>query len=126
VAKHRKPDPNIGLIEKATIREPALMLTAAGIIFKLGAAFAFNLDTTQQALLNATIAAGIGATIATITRDGLSAGILGFAQAGVALAVGLGLRMTPEDQALLMSAIASLVGMYERTQVTAPEPPATR
>ncbi len=104
-------------------REPALLATVAGIAIKLVAAYWLPLTTEQQALLNAAVAAGLGLAVAAITKDGLSAGILGVAQAFIALAIGLGLRLDPETQAMVMSAIAGVIGMYERTQVTAPAPP---
>lgn len=104
-------------------REPALLATLVGVVLKLAAAFLVDLSAEQQGLFNAVIAAGVGLIIAWSTRDGFSAGLLGLVQAVVALAIGFGLKIDPDDQALIMSAFATAVGMYTRTQVTAPEPP---
>lgn len=104
-------------------REPALLATLAGIAIKLIAAFFIDLSIEQQSALNAIVAAVVGLAVAYATRDGLSAGILGIAQALLALAIGFGLHIDPDNQALIMSFVATAIGMYERTQVTAPVPP---
>lgn len=102
-------------------REPALLATCVGILIKLIGSW-LDLSIDLQSLLNAATAATIGLIIAYTTRDGQSAAILGFAQAFIALAIGIGLRIDPDTQAMIMSAVALAIGMYERTQVTAPVP----
>lgn len=103
-------------------REPALLAMLVGIAIKLFGSWA-DLGIEQQALLNAAAAAGIGLIIAIATHDGQSAAILGLAQALISLVIGFGLRIDPDTQAMAMSAVALVIGMYERTQVTAPTPP---
>lgn len=104
-------------------REPALYATLAGTAIKLIAAFWIDLSIDQQSLLNAAVAAIIGLLVAHATIDGQSAAILGLGQAMIALAIGFGLGIDAETQALIMSFVATIVSMYVRTQVTAPVPP---
>lgn len=126
--RHRKPTP-AGRYEKVTamllrLREPALITTLAGITIKLIGAW-IDLGIEQQALLNALVAAVVGVIIHMSTRDGQSAAILGAAQALIALVIGFGLRVDPDTQAMIMSAVGLAIGMYDRTQVIAPvQPPA--
>jgi hypothetical protein len=103
-------------------REPALIAALIGIAIKLFGAW-LDLGIEQQALLNAITLAVIGVFVAVVTHDGLSAGIVGLAQAGIALLLGFGLRIDGDTQVMIMSTIALAVSMYERTQITAPVPP---
>lgn len=106
-------------------REPALWLALIAAAIKLAAAFLVDLTGDQQAVLNAVAAAAVGLIVAGVTRDGVSAAILGLAQALLALTIGFGLDVTAENQAVIMAFVAAAVGMFERTQVTAPaRPPA--
>lgn len=100
-------------------REPALLATLLGVAIKLLGVWV-GITDNQQSALNAIVAAGLGVLTAYAVKDGQSAAILGFAQAGIALVIGFGLGIDGETQGLIMSAVAIAVGMYERTQVTAP------
>ncbi|NUP24164.1 MAG: hypothetical protein HOZ81_50530 [Streptomyces sp.] len=100
-------------------REPALWLALVAVLVKMAAAFGLDVSVDQQALINAGAAALVGLIIAIAVHDGLSAAVLGFAQAILALAVGYGLNWSADRQAVVMSLIAVLVGMFERTQITA-------
>lgn len=104
-------------------REPALWLALIAAGVKLAAAFLVDLTGDQQAVLNAVAAAAVGLIVAAVVRDGVSAAILGFAQALLALAIGFGLDVTAENQAVIMAFVAAAVGMFERTQVIAPAKP---
>lgn len=104
-------------------REPALLITLAGIVIKLIGAFFIDFNVTQQSACNALVAAGVGLGIAYNVHDGMSAAVLGFAQALLALALGFGVHLPADTQTLLMSFVAIAIGMFERTQVTAPVPP---
>ena len=101
-------------------REPALWLTLIAIIIKLIAAFWIDLSVLQQSALNAIAAAACGILIAAIVGDGINAAILGFIQAVLALAIGFGLHIDPDNQALIMAAAATIAAMFVRTQATAP------
>ena len=104
-------------------REPAVFLALAGSLIKLISAFWINLSTNQQAVLNAIVAAAVGVAVAIVAKDAIVAALLGFAQALLSLAIGFGLDMTAENQAVVMSFVAVALGMFERTQVTAPVRP---
>jgi asparagine N-glycosylation enzyme membrane subunit Stt3 len=104
-------------------RDPALWLALFAVVIKCVAAFWIDLGIEQQSALNATAAAVVGVATAIIVHDGISAAILGGVQAVLALAIGFGLRLDPDSQAIVMSLIATVVAMFERTQVTAPVGP---
>ncbi|KIF00847.1 hypothetical protein PL81_38685 [Streptomyces sp. RSD-27] len=102
-------------------REPALLLGFAAAGLKLGAAFGLNVSDTQQALINAVLAAAVGVWLAIVAKDGaLGAAITQLAQAGMALFVGFGLDWTAAKQATVMATLAAALALWERTQITAP------
>lgn len=105
-------------------REPALWLALVAIVVKTVSAFVIEVSADQQTLVNAVAAAVLGLVLAVVSKAGaVGAAVLGFAQAVLALAVGYGLDLSAEKQAVLMALVATLVGMFERTQVTPPVPP---
>jgi hypothetical protein len=101
-------------------REPATVLALFAIVVKLAAAFGWDASTDVQAWVNAAAAAALGVILAIVAKDGIGAAVIGFAQAALALAVGLGLDWTSEKQAVVLTAVTIVVGMWDRTQVTAP------
>jgi hypothetical protein len=102
-------------------RDPALYLTLFATAVRLAAAFIVDLTDGQQAVLNATATAVAGLVVALwVRRDGQVAALLGVAQALLALAVGFGLDVSAEGQAVIMSFIGALAAAFIRTQVTAP------
>jgi hypothetical protein len=105
-------------------REPAVWLALFAAGLKLVGAFWLQLGAEEQAWLNAAAGAAMGLVIAIVVKDGIVAAVIGFAQAILALAVGLGLDWTAEQQAVVMAFVALVAGAFERTQVTAPVPAA--
>lgn len=103
-------------------REPATVLALIAICVKLTAAFGWDASTETQAWVNGAAAAAVGILVAIIANDGVGAAVIGFAQAALALAVGLGLDWSSEKQAVVLTAVTIVVGMWDRTQVTAPVP----
>lgn len=103
-------------------REPAAWLALVAVAVKVFSAFVMEVDEDTQAYVNAVAAAGMGALIAWITKDGIVAAILGLVQAVIALAVGLGLEWDVATQAVVLSFVSLALGAYDRTQVTAPVP----
>jgi hypothetical protein len=124
MAQHRQNTPST-LSTWVARRDPALLAALAATAIKLFSAFVIDLSIGQQSALNAVVAAGAGLAVAFMVKDGQVAAILGIAQALIALAVGFGLRIDADNQALIMSFIQLTVGAFERTQVTAPAPPPT-
>lgn len=104
-------------------RDPAVIITLVGTGIQLFAAFIIDLSIGQQSALNAIVAAGIGIFIAFSVRDGQVAAVIGFAQALIALAIGFGLKLDGDNQAVIMSFVGTAAGMFIRTQVTAPVGP---
>jgi hypothetical protein len=100
-------------------REPVLWISLIAVTVKLCVAFA-GASTGVQAGVNGVVAAAAGLATAVITKDGVSAAALGFIQAGMACAVGFGLKWSPDQQAIVMSFVATLAAMFVRTQVEAP------
>ncbi|MFF1916218.1 hypothetical protein ACFVYE_32445 [Streptomyces sp. NPDC058239] len=103
-------------------REPAALLALFAIVVKLAAAFGLDVSIDVQACVNAVAAAAMGIAIAVVANDGLGAAIVGFAQSALALALGLGLDWSADKQAVVLTAVTIVVGMWDRTQVTAPVP----
>lgn len=100
-------------------REPVLWISLIAVTIKLSVAFC-GASTGVQAAVNGVVAAAAGLATAIITKDGVSAAALGFIQAGIACAVGFGLKWSPEQQAIVMSFVSTLAAMFVRTQVEAP------
>lgn len=106
-------------------REPAMWLAFIAALVKLISAFWLHLTVDQQSTINALAAAVVGVVVAVLVHDGLSAAILGLSQGSLALAIGFGLHMAADKQAILMAAVGITVAMFVRTQVTAPAPAVT-
>lgn len=104
-------------------RDPALSISLIATSARLATAFLVEANSHQQSLINAVIAAVAGLCIAFIVHDGQSAGLLGVAQALIALAVGYGLKIDAEQQAVIMSLVGTATAMFIRTQVVAPTGP---
>lgn len=104
-------------------RDPALYLFLVATAVKLFSAFILKVSDNQQAVINAVAVAVAAAIVATVVRhDGQVAAILGVAQALIALAVGFGLHLTADNQALLMTFLGAIAAAFVRTQVVAPVP----
>ncbi|MDR3079906.1 MAG: hypothetical protein LBV60_03090 [Streptomyces sp.] len=104
-------------------REPALILGFAAAALKLLTAFGLEVSATQQTLINAVLAAGVGVWLAIVAHNGAwAAALIQLAQTVVALFVGFGLDWTAERQGYVMATVAALLALFERTQVTAPVP----
>lgn len=107
-------------------RDPALWAMLFATALRLACAFWLNFSIDQQALLNTLVAAVLATVVAfTVRHDGQVSAILGFFAALVAAAVGFGLKMSPENQALIMSFVGAVVSMFSRTQMGAAVPPVT-
>lgn len=105
-------------------RDPALYLSLFATALKLACAFWLNFSDDQQAILNAAAAAIVGVAVAIwVRRDGQVAAILGAVQAILALAVGFGLHLAAEQQALIMAFVGTALAAFVRTQVVAKVPP---
>lgn len=101
-------------------RDPALWLTLFATAVRLFAAFVIHLTDEQQAVLNATATAVASLIVAVwVRRDGQVPAILGIAQALLALAIGFGLSISAEGQAIIMSFVGAVAAAFVRTQVTA-------
>lgn len=105
-------------------REPALWLTLFATAVRLAGAFLFDISDGQQAVLNAAATAVASLIVAVwVRRDGQVAAILGVAQALLALAIGFGLDMSADAQAVIMSFVGAVVAAFVRSQVVAPVDP---
>jgi hypothetical protein len=105
-------------------RDPALWLTLFATAVRLGAAFIFEISDEQQAVLNAAATAIASLVVALwVARDGQVAALLGVAQALLALAIGFGLDVSAEGQAVIMSFVGAVAAAFIRTQVVAPVSP---
>jgi hypothetical protein len=55
-----------------------------------------------------------------LLHDGWSASALGLVKAALALALGFGLRWSPDQQAAVLTVASALVAVFVRTQASAP------
>ena len=106
-------------------REPVLWLALAEIAVKAFCALVLHLMVDQQAVVNAVVVAAAGVVVAASTHDSMSGAVLGLVQAVLALGAGFGLHWSADQQAMVMSLASAVVGMFTRTQVTAPVPAPT-
>lgn len=105
-------------------REPAAVLAFISILVKLGSAYVFHATVLQQATVNTVAACGVALFIAVVAHDSIGAAVFNLAQALVAAAVGFGLKLDADHQALWLSLVTVVIGLWSRTQVTAPVPAA--
>lgn len=104
-------------------REPAVILALVATAIRLLGAFWIDLSTNQQSVLNALATAIMGFLIAkAVRRDSMLPAFIGIIQALLALAIGFGLDISAENQAVIMSFVGAASAMFIRTQVVAPVP----
>lgn len=103
-------------------REPAAILAFVSVLVKLASAYVFHATETQQATVNTVAACVVALLIAISAHDSVGAAVFNLAQALVAAAVGFGLKLDADHQALWLSLVTVVIGLWSRTQVTAPKP----
>ncbi|MFD1278015.1 hypothetical protein [Streptomyces kaempferi] len=103
-------------------REPAAALAFFSILVKLASAYAFHATVEQQATVNTVAACAVALFIAISAHDSIGAAVFSLAQALVAAAVGFGLKLDADHQALWLSLVTVVIGLWSRTQVIAPVP----
>lgn len=106
-------------------REPAQWAMLVNIVTMFVFAFVVHVTATQQGVIMAVVMTIMGVITAAVTHDGLSAAILGLAKAAISLALAFGAHWSADQQAILLSLVAIVTGMFIRTQVAAPVPPQT-
>lgn len=102
-------------------REPALWLALISSVIMFVSAFFLPLTIDQQGVLNAASVAGFGLLTAWFAvKDGMSAAILGFIKAVLAVAVSFGIQLSPDKQSTIMVLASGITAMFIRTQMTPP------
>lgn len=106
-------------------REPAMILSAIYAVLSLLSAFVLHWSENQVSLVNAVLAALMALILwKTLVGDGQFAAIVNFIKAVFALAIGFGLHMTAQNQAIVMGSVVPIVSaLIVRPQVTAQPPP---
>lgn len=104
-------------------REPVYILGFIAALLEALSAFGIDISDGVQTAINAVAAAAVGVLTAIVLKNGaLAAAIVQFAQAVMALFVGLGLDWSADHQSKVMAAIGALVTLWLREKVTAPVP----
>ncbi|WP_428956239.1 hypothetical protein [Streptomyces sp. cg35] len=104
-------------------REPVYLLGFIAAALQALSAFGVDISDGTQTAINAVSAAAVGVITAIVLKNGaLAAMLLQFAQAVMALCVGLGLDWSAEHQSKVMAAIAAVLTLWLREKVTAPVP----
>jgi hypothetical protein len=104
-------------------REPVYLLGFIAALLQALSAFGVDISDGTQTAINAVSAAAVGVITAIVLKNGaLAAMLVQFAQAVMALCVGLGLDWSADHQSKVMAAIAALITLWLRERVTAPVP----
>lgn len=104
-------------------REPVYLLGFIAALLQALSAFGVDISDGTQTAINAVSAAAVGVITAIVLKNGaLAAMLVQFAQAVMALCVGLGLDWSADHQSKVMAAVAALVTLWLRERVTAPVP----
>jgi hypothetical protein len=107
-------------------REPVYILGFIAALLQALSAFGVDISDGTQTAINAISAASVGVITAIVLKNGaLAAMLLQLAQAVMSLCVGLGLDWSADHQSKVMAAIAALVTLWMRQQVTPPVPAVT-
>lgn len=101
-------------------REPAVWGALVASLVYLVGAFVAQLTPERESLLIGLSAAVIGCVVAFVTHDGALSAILGVLKLAIAVAVGFGLHLSADRQAVIMGAAAAVLAVVVRSQVTAP------
>jgi hypothetical protein len=101
-------------------REPALFLGGVAGVIQLLSLF-LPLSTTQQGVLNAVAVAIVGFVLAkAVAADKAAAALIGVAKALIALGLAFGLKLSPEAQVGIMTAVTAFLSYAARQSVVAP------
>jgi hypothetical protein len=104
-------------------REPVYILGFIAAFLQALSAFGVNISDGTQTAINAVSAAAVGVITAIVLKNGaLAAMLVQFAQAAMALCVGLGLDWSADTQSKVMAAIGAFITLWLREKVTAPVP----
>ena len=104
-------------------REPSVILGIVAMAVQFVSAFVINVDQDTQTALHVVAAAAVGLIVAFIVHEGQYAALVGLAQAGLALAMNLGLDWSTDKQGAAMLAVTVLGQFWlVRDRVTAPVP----
>ena len=106
-------------------REPALVAGLVKAATALAVSLGLSWSAEQVGLVNAAVAALLGAYVAWATKHTLASAVLALSDAVLALLIGFGLTLTPEQTGALIGLVAVVIGMFNRTQ-TSPVTPAER
>jgi hypothetical protein len=101
-------------------REPAVWLALVGAIISAIGAFVVHLSPEVQGGLNAVVALLVGVLTAVVTRDGVSAAVLGLIKGLFMLMIAFGLLVSADDQAVIYALAAAVLAAFVRTQAVAP------
>jgi hypothetical protein len=104
-------------------REPAAWIALFAVLLQLLSSYLIHWGADVQGVVNAVIVALFGLWTATHLpdwRDKILPALLGLAQAVFALVLAFGDNVSQTTQSQWMALITVLVGLFVRTQVTAP------
>jgi uncharacterized membrane protein YoaK (UPF0700 family) len=104
-------------------RDPAIWIALLAAILQLANGYLLHLSPEATGAINGVVVAVFGVwTAATLPNwgDRILPALLGLAQAVFIVFAAFGQDLDPETQGQWMALITTLVGMFVRTQVTAP------
>lgn len=102
-------------------REPVAWAALVAVIIQVASAYYFHLTSTQQGLLNGATALVLGfVAAAMVSLEKSVPALIGAIQGVVAVAVGFGAHITPDQVSVVTALIATAAAFWMRTQVVAP------
>lgn len=105
-------------------REPSVLLTGliAPVVYAITALFVTNQPEVSGAINAVAVALAGAVTAWTVRSDKQLPAIVGLVQAVLILVTALGLALSPEQQAAIMTPLSLIAAFVVRDRVVAPEP----
>jgi hypothetical protein len=104
-------------------RDPQWLLSLFAAVVIGISTFLLPLTDAQQSVLNGVAVALVGVIVGFSTHDGQLALIVGLFKALISLGLGFGLKLSPEQQAAIMTLVMAVGSGFLRTQLAAKVPP---
>jgi nicotinamide riboside transporter PnuC len=95
-------------------------LALFGALVSALGAFVLHVSPDVEGALNAVAALLVGVITAAVTRDGVSAAVLGLIKGLVMLMIAFGFDLSADRQAVIYALAAAVLAAFVRTQATAP------
>lgn len=97
-------------------REPALVAGLIESVIALAVAFGLHWTAAQVGLVNAVVAALLGAYVAWATKETLASAVLALSKSVLSLLIGFGLDLSTDQTVTIIAMVTMALSMFNRTQ----------